>query len=235
MNNIGEICSTSEVHPKGFGGDRKAPELGREHTLGFCSTLRAEQEAGQVPGLRPSFSSSGNGKTLPLVAVSCECRRTPFPGAEYDLSTKKRAGKRLCFPTLLLCSAGVVADAPSGTLSHALLGPAPDPAKGYRALGWAECASRLGLQLCSVPPHHYLFSCTPSLAAELRRPRSGQGHAPAGARYFLNIIAIFSFSPFFASLYPVRMMFLTVSLSAAPWPFTMGSPVPRSTAPPWVL
>ena len=168
MNNIGEICSTSEVHPKGFGGDRKAPELGREHTLGFCSTLRAEQEAGQVPGLRPSFSSSGNGKTLPLVAGSCECRRTPFPGAEYDLSTKKRAGKRLCFPTLLLCSAGVVADAPSGTLSHAL------QAFGK---GLTETFNALRVWVYSFVRPRRITILFPALRC-LRR-RWVQGHAPA--------------------------------------------------------
>ena len=133
------------------------------------------------------FGSSGDGKTLPnsrkrekihasvnSVAVSCECGRTAFPGAEYDLSTQKRVGKQLRFPTLFLCSAGVVASrrtrlclrffrACEDKLSS--LGPAPVPAgalppsprglcpstppRADRALGWAECASRFP----STPNH----------------------------------------------------------------------------------
>ena len=48
----------------------------------------------------------------------------------------------------------------------------------------AELASRLGLPLCSAPPHHYLFSCTPLLAAEL-----GAGARPC--RFAFGFTALF--------------------------------------------
>ena len=128
-----------------LGPTGKPPNRG----VNLCWKSALMLRAGQVPDLRSSNSSSGDGKTLVTLAVSCECGRTPFPGAEYGLSTQKRVEKLLRFPTLFFCSAGVVACAPSGALPHTLLGPAPDPSKGYRArfilslrkikLGWAEC------------------------------------------------------------------------------------------------
>ncbi|SDB19876.1 hypothetical protein SAMN02910317_00977 [Ruminococcaceae bacterium FB2012] len=60
--------------------------------------------------------------------------------------------------------------------------------QGYRALD-RGMRFAFELQLCAAPPLRYLVSCTPLLAAELgagarpcRRPRSGQGHAPAAVR-----------------------------------------------------
>ena len=50
-------------HPKGFGGDRKAPELGRELMLAFRSTVWSVPES-------PHFGTSGDGKTLVRFASS---------------------------------------------------------------------------------------------------------------------------------------------------------------------
>ena len=165
-----QTCGSHYVSCGGVAPSALGPgAIGKPPKRGVSIRWDSAPTFGAGKNAAPLWLVGGRKDACPLrvLAVSCECRRTPFPGAEYDLSTQKRVGKQLRFPTLFLCSAGVVADAPSGTLSHALLGPAPDPAKGYRALGWAECASRLDLPLCSAPPLRYLFSCTPLLAAAL--------------------------------------------------------------------
>ena len=101
-----------------------------------------------------------------VAALPCcflRVREGGFSGAAFCLSPWLCFGFLLLRPFVSLCSAGVVAIAPSGTLSHALqglcpltpLGLCPRPRQGYRAL---DCGMRfaLGLTALFVPPTVYV-------------------------------------------------------------------------------
>ena len=163
-----------------------SPNTGVSLCWDFSPPFGAGQKAGQAPGLPPSLGSSGDRKTLPLVAVSCECRRTTFPALRMVCPRQKERYHSFC--ALLISSA-----APGSSLTRRValcptpcwgqpqtpLGLCPDfselarkncPARAT-APWTAELASRFEFPLCAAPPHRYLFFCTPLLAAELRRPR----------------------------------------------------------------
>ena len=131
--------------PKGFGGDRKAPEIGREPLLGFFSPVwgGAESRAGSRSAPLTWFVRGQ--KDAPVGRCFLRVQEDNVSGAAYGLSTPKRAVSQLLCPTYFKCSAGVVAYAPSGTLSHTLLGPAPDPA-GALPRFFRACEEKLSRQ-----------------------------------------------------------------------------------------
>ena len=90
----------------------------------------------------PLAERSYGRKNAPVGRCFLRVREATFSGAAFGLSTKKRVGKLLCFPTLFLCSAGVVASR--------RVGLCPRPRQGYRALDCGMPLRGLGLQLCAL-------------------------------------------------------------------------------------
>ena len=109
MNNIGTFLHYVRVSasPKGLGSDRKAPELGREPLLGFCSSVKS----GAGSRSASLLSSPTVGKTLPNSRKRESARCFPrvqednVSGAAYDLSTQKKSRKNYVVSLLISCAA----------------------------------------------------------------------------------------------------------------------------------
>ena len=116
-------------------------------------------------------------KDAPCGRCFLRVRTSKFFGAAKDCPRSVGCGFRLLCPFVSLCSAGSSLSRRVGRCPTPCRGSAPVPAKGYRALGWAECASRLVFHPCSARRLSILFS-----AQSLARRSWVQGHAPAAVR-----------------------------------------------------
>ena len=135
--------------PKGFGGDRKAPEIGREPLLGFFSPVWGG-------AVCPPISASGDGKTLVRVAPSLfpasagghffrrcvwfvHAKKSGITAFEPYLFQVQRRSRRL------RAERGS-ASSSAGALPPSPRGLCPSTRPGLPRPGLRNAASRLGLQ-----------------------------------------------------------------------------------------
>ena len=98
-------------------------------------------------------------KDAPCGRCFLRVRTSQFFGAAKVCPRSVGYGFRLWCPFVSLCSAGSSLSRRVGRCPTPCRGSAPVPAKGYRALGWAECASRSVFPSLFSPPTAYF--CRP--------------------------------------------------------------------------
>ena len=155
--------------PKGFGGDRKALELGREHTLGFCSYVWGGEECRPALARRGTerrsrwslFPASAGGHLSPALSMICPRKKEQENG----------------FVSLLFYCA-----APGSSLTRRV-GLCPTPCKGSAldpqafGKGLTETFNALRVLIYSFVRSRRITIYFPALRC-LRRSWV-QGHAPA--------------------------------------------------------